>query len=899
MKIIFQIEYRTNWGQEVCVVGADEHLGGWDTLRPFRLHTTDGILWTGTVDVSLPADHQLRYTYYIYENGTPVRKEWDVFTRTLLLVPGHTYTVQDSWKDVPEQQFLYSSAFTDCLLERKKQNLPENHPDRSLMIKAYCPRLSAGYALAVCGNQEVLGNWDTGKAVVMNDAMFPEWLLELDADKLVYPVEYKFVLYNLKEERVEDWEQNPNRYIAEPLDGGMNDYVLSDRHVHFELPLWKGAGVAIPVFSLRSEGSFGIGDFGDLRLMVDWAIQTHQKVVQVLPVNDTTMTHGWMDSYPYNGISIYALNPMYIDLRQLPALENQEVKHRFELRQRALNALSMLDYESVDKAKWEYLRLSFEQDGLRILVSDDFRLFFEQNKEWLMPYAAYCYLRDKNHTSDFRNWGMYAVYRREDIEKLCMPDTEHYKEIALHYYVQYWLHEQLLAVSVYARERGVILKGDIPIGISRCSVEAWTEPHYFNMNGQAGAPPDAFSVNGQNWGFPTYNWEVMEQDGYSWWKKRFQKMATYFDAYRIDHILGFFRIWEIPTHAVHGLLGQFVPSLPLTVEEIESYGLHWDADRFLNPFIDETFIQKLFGALAAVVKERFLHRTSEEGYYRLRNEYATQRQIETAFSGQSDADSLFIRDGLYRLVSNVLFLRDVKLGNLYHPRISVQSERTYQSLSEVDRHAFDCLYEDYFYHRHNNFWYEQAMKKLPVLTQSTRMLVCGEDLGMIPGCVARVMNELQILSLEIQRMPKQAFQEFAHLDCNPYLSVTTFSTHDMSTLRGWWREDRQQTCRFYNSMLGYYGMAPAEATAEICETVVKQHLRGNSMLCILSWQDWLSINEQYRNVDVEAERINIPANPRHYWRYRMHLTLEQLLHADSLNNQIRTLIDSTGRNLQK
>lgn len=899
MKITFQIEYRTDWGQEVCILGAEEQLGAWDTHRPFHLHTIDGILWTGTIEVNQPADKQLHYTYYIYKDGTPIRKEWDVFTRTLLLFTNSHYKVQDSWKDIPEQQYLYTSAFTDCLLPRKKQPTPRRNPAKSLVLKAYCPRLSPRYALAVCGNQKILGSWNPEKAVVMNDATFPEWQLELDASKLTYPVEYKFVLYNLEEGKVEAWEENPNRCLAEPLCEGQDVYVISDRHVHFDLPTWKGAGVAIPVFSLRSEGSFGIGDFGDLRKMIDWAVLTHQKVVQVLPINDTTMTHSWMDSYPYNGISIYALHPMYADLRQLPPLVDEKQRDAFAMRQRELNALPMLDYEAVDKAKWEYLRLSFQQDGVRVMASDEYRSFFVQNREWLVPYAAYCYLRDKYHTSDFRDWESYAEFSLEKIDELCMPGTAWYGQIALHYYVQYWLHVQLLSASTYAREQGVVLKGDIPIGISRCSVEAWTEPHYFNMNGLAGAPPDAFSVNGQNWGFPTYNWDVMEQDGYRWWKKRFQKMADYFDAYRIDHILGFFRIWEIPTHAVHGLLGQFVPSLPLTIEEVEAYGLHWDADRFLNPFIDEALLQHLFGPSVGKVKECFLQPASEDGYYRLRSEYATQRQVEAVFAGQTDAESRTIREGLYRLISNVLFLRDTKSADRYHPRISVQSEKTYQLLSEAEKHAFDALYEDYYYHRHNDFWYEQAMKKLPVLTQCTRMLVCGEDLGMIPACVARVMHELQILSLEIQRMPKEPFQEFACLDRNPYLSVSTFSTHDMSTLRGWWREDAQQTRRFYNNVLGYYGDAPADAPAEVCATVVKQHLRGSSMLCILSWQDWLSMDANWRNRDVEAERINIPANPRHYWRYRMHLTLEQLLHADSLNSQIRTLIDNTGRNLQK
>lgn len=134
------------------------------------------------------------------------------------------------------------------------------------------------------------------------------------------------------------------------------------------------------------------------------------------------------------------------------------------------------------------------------------------------------------------------------------------------------------------------------------------------------------------------------------------------------------------------------------------------------------------------------------------------------------------------------------------------------------------------------------MKKLPQLTQSTRMLVCGEDLGMIPDCVAWVMNDLRILSLEIQRMPKDPKQEFGHTDWYPYRSVCTISTHDMSTLRGWWEEDFQQTQRYYNTMLGHYGAAPATATPELCEEVVRNHLHSNSILCILSLQDWMSMD---------------------------------------------------------
>ncbi len=903
MILTFNIEYRTNWGEEVKIVGSIPELGSQNTDKAFSLHTTDGITWSASLEIKNNlAGESLTYTYYIYKEGQILRKEWDVYQRTICISPDNQkkhYIINDYWKNTPPQQYLYSSAFTECLLPRKHPSGILNYHKKSILFKAYSPRLHPDYGLAICGNQKELGNWNTGKALLMSDKTFPEWQVEIDSSKITYPLEYKFVLYNLKENKVEAWESNPNRCLSDPSLQENETLIISDRHVFFDLPVWKGAGVAIPVFSLRSENSFGIGDFGDLKQMIDWAVQTDQKVVQVLPINDTTLSHTWMDSYPYNSISIYALHPMYMSLKRLPPLKDKEKAAYFSKKQKELNVYPALNYEKVEKAKWEYLRLMFEQEGMQVLASDDFNSFFEKNKEWLIPYAAYCYLRDTHETTDFSKWQEYAIYNAQDIERLCNPGKPQYPQIAIHFYIQYQLHVQLTETSNYARKNGIVLKGDIPIGISRCSVEAWTEPHYFNMNGQTGAPPDDFSAEGQNWGFPTYNWDVMEQDNYKWWRKRFQKMAEYFDAYRIDHILGFFRIWEIPAHSVQGLLGQFVPSLPLTKEEIESYGLAFQENLFLKPYISEDLLPQLFGPHVNAVKEQFLMPTGKPGIYQMRPEFDTQRKVETYFHTKTDGDSIWVRDGLYTLISNVLFIRDNKESDKYHPRISAQHALIYQILNDKEKNAFNDLYNQYYYYRHNTFWQEQAMKKLPELIRSTRMLVCGEDLGMIPGCVPKVLNELQILSLEIQRMPKEAFQEFGHLDRFPYLSVNTISTHDMSTLRGWWEENRPQTQRYFNEILGHYGMAPSTATAEICEEVVKQHLRGNSMLCILSFQDWLSMDEHRRNPDIDAERINIPANPRHYWKYRMHITLEELMKSDTITKKIKELIDMTGRNPRK
>jgi len=889
MTVSFNIEYRTSWGEEVRIAG----------LLPesIPMHTTDGIYWTADVELEVPKEGMtINYSYQIEQNQIIIRKEWDSFPRRLFLSGNSKkkYQIKDCWKNIPEQLYYYSSAFTEALLAHPdRAEIPPCHK-KGLVIKAYAPRINKDYCLAICGNQKALGNWDPDKAIPMSDANFPEWQIELDASKLKFPLEYKFILYHKEEKKADCWENNPNRYLADPELKTNETLVISDRYAYFDIPVWKGAGIAIPVFSLKSENSFGVGDFGDLKRMIDWAVSTQQKVIQILPINDTTMTHAWTDSYPYNSISIYAFHPMYADIKQMGTLKDKSAAAKFNKKQKELNGLPAMDYEAVNQTKWEYFRLIFKQEGEKVLASGEFGEFFNANKEWLQPYAVFSYLRDTFQTPNFREWPRHSVYNAQDIEKMCRPESVDYPHIALYYYIQFHLHLQLVAATKYAREHGVVLKGDIPIGISRNSVEAWTEPYYFNLNGQAGAPPDDFSVNGQNWGFPTYNWDVMEKDGYRWWMKRFQKMSEYFDAYRIDHILGFFRIWEIPMHAVHGLLGQFIPSIPMSREEIESYGLPF-REEYLIPYIHESFLGQVFGPHTDYVKQTFLLPAETPGVYHMKPEFTTQREVESFFAGKNDENSLWIRDGLYTLISDVLFVPDTKEKDKYHPRIGIQRDFIFRSLNEQEQNAFNRLYDQYYYHRHNEFWRQQAMKKLPQLTQSTRMLVCGEDLGMIPDCVSSVMNDLRILSLEIQRMPKNPMHEFGYLNEYPYRSVCTISTHDMSTLRGWWEEDYLQTQRYYNTMLGHYGTAPTVATPELCEEVVRNHLKSNSILCILSLQDWLSIDGKWRNPNVQEERINVPSNPRNYWRYRMHLTLEQLMKAEELNDKIRELIKYTGR----
>ncbi|MDR1918071.1 MAG: 4-alpha-glucanotransferase [Tannerellaceae bacterium] len=894
MKILFHINFHTVWGQKLCIVGSIPELGAWETALAKEMDYSGEGNWRLSIELS-PDTEVVEYRYFLRVNDQQVFEEWEKNHRIRLDKQSPLYTLYDYWQTRPANIAFYSSAFTQSLFAHPSQTYERAINSRKkLRIKISAPRVEKNQCLAITGNQDCLGHWHPDKALTLSCDTFPEWHIDLDAEAIHYPLEYKFLVLDSNTREPLYWESDENRSFHLPAQEEGETVCVSGLYFRDNLPPWRCAGTVIPVFSLRSTQSFGIGDLADLRLFIDWIKKTGQRIIQVLPVNDTTATHTWTDSYPYSAISVYALHPVYISLSWMGRLKDSRKASLFEAKQQALNSLKEVDYEAVMACKMDYCRLFFEQEGGRLPETEAFRDFFSQHEDWLIPYAAYAYFRDKYQTTDFSKWGSDAAYSKARACSLCRKENEAYPEMAFSIFLQFVLHTQFKAVSEYARQNGIVLKGDLPIGVSRNSVEVWMEPQYFKLNGQAGAPPDDFSLIGQNWGFPTYNWERMEQDHFAWWKKRFAQLSEYFDAFRIDHILGFFRIWEIPLDYTEGLCGHFNPALPLSKGEIERYGLCFDEKRFTRPHIHGDRLPELFGEWTNEVIDAYLAQSSSH-HFVLKPFCDTQRKIEALFAGKTDALSVRKKNGLLRIANEVLFLPDPYQKDRFHPRISAGQSYLYREMSSTDQYAFDHLYWDFFYRRHNNFWKEQAYQRLTPLVVSTQMLVCGEDLGMIPESVSEVMNNLQILSLEIERMSKQPSREFADLGRLPYLSVCTTSTHDMSPLRSWWKEDREKTQRYYNKVLQQPGEAPAECTSDLAAHILDNHMKTPSMLTIIPLQDWLAIDEALKRKDYDTERINVPAHAAHYWRYRMHLTIEELLESDGFNEKIISLIRDNGR----
>lgn len=892
MKLVFKIDYRTAWGEALYITGNIAALGNGDAgkLRAMQL---DGLeKWA--LEIEVPDDtRDLTYSYVVrHENGGE-RREWGP-QRHLELTPGiAVLELVDRWQDQPWDKPYYSSAFTDCICRRRVRAMAVEPAAGMLTLAVSAPMVPSDSVVAVSGNIPALGEWDPAKALKMSDANYPEWRVNIPLRDFSEPFEFKFLLVEKESGRVVSWEGCDNRRLTSMPQTADEALVVSGLRLVNALTPWKGAGVAIPVFALRSEEDFGVGDFIDLKAMIDWAASTGQRFVQILPINDTTMTHTWTDSYPYNANSTFALHPMFLRLEQMGILADAERRTYYATERRRLNALPQIDYEAVNNIKNAYTRELFAQEGAKTVKSAGFKAFVKKNKSWLTPYAAFCTLRDIHHTAEMERWGDMAVYDEKRVEEFIAAHTD---EINYVYYLQYHLDKQLREVRDYAHSRGVAIKGDIPIGISRNSVDAWTQPRLFNLNSQAGAPPDDFSVLGQNWGFPTYNWEEMNRDGFAWWKARFSKMAEYFDAYRIDHVLGLFRIWQIPMDALHGLLGVFNPALPFTPDELRnSYDFWIDVDKQTKPFIMDWFLGDFFGEFTDEVRETYLVPLGD-GRYRLRDEFSTQRKVADHFASLEKSDkNTRICEALLGLIDNVLFIEDPVEKGKYHPRISAQYTYIYRSLTDYEKWTFNRLYNDFFYRRHNDFWYGKAMWKLPALIDATDMLVCAEDLGMIPDCVPAVMKALEILALEIQRMPKDPRAEFGDTWHYPYYSVCTTSTHDMGGIRQWWEENPEKTQRFFNNVLHEGGQAPQYAEPWICAKIVELHLKSPSMLAILPLQDMLAIDAKLRRTDPREEQINVPANPRHYWRYRMHLTLDELASATEFNNTLRLMIAQGGR----
>ncbi len=888
MKVTLFLTYQSTYGEELFVSGDIKELRDVDDA-PLPM-SYNGRCWS---IVFYTSSQEFKYHFLVKKDGEVISCEdclshqfgpYDKRYQNILL-----YDFYGNRHDF--SRMSVSSVFSKAIRKQPEMRQNRRKCNIPIVFNTATDLVNYNHRLAISGSDVSLGKWTDGNVKVMNGSSFPYFSLTLDANKLYFPLEYKYVIYDPSNEQIVAWENGCNHNLNFEFSLSTDLIVINDREPQFNLPGFKGAGTAVPVFSLRSENSFGCGEFLDLKILADWASKTGQRIIQTLPVNDTSVNGSWRDSYPYSAISVYALHPMYLNIDRVGEVKD---KKKYLSRKKKLEENRFVDYESVMKLKWEYVRELYKRDGAATLATKAFSDFYARNRFWLDSYAVFSFLRDKHHTSDFSEWGKDAVWDKKRVEAYCSPKSPEYDKVAVHFFVQYHLHMQLHEAVDYAHSLGVAIKGDIPIGVNARSADVWEHPALFDCSGSAGAPPDFFSKTGQIWGFPIYNWKEMEKDGYAWWRNRFQCMSRCFDAYRIDHILGFFRIFRVPSDVQMGLLGQFDPALPLSLEEIRGFGINLPEEQLCRPVINDWILGELFGDLKERVKDAYLDRVGDDAYS-LKDCVSSQKKIVSHLAKGKEKESETVKMGLLYLVCQVFFVEDCHRKGFYHPRISMDQSLAFRCADDGLKAALMNIYDYFYFRRHDGFWKEEALKKLKTLTRSTNMMVCGEDLGMVPGCVPSVMRDLEILSLEIQRMPKEMYVEFGSLERVPRMSVCTSSTHDMSTMRQWWEENRDVTQRYYNNELKQYGDAPEKCDAWICQLIVEKHLASPAVWVILPLQDWLSMDESVRCVDYMNERINNPSDPDNYWRYRMHLSLEDLLSRNDFNLLMKTIISHNGR----
>ena len=899
MKLILRLRYYTRLGESLHVTGNIPSLGNNDPSNalPMQYHSHD--YWQAVLDLHAAAipKEGLNYSYVFRDIDGSTNMDWGAgrLITAPMINPVETL-ILDSWNPpgYPENA-LYTQPFRDVLLKARDARAASAVPDAATHIfRIKAPGVRPDERVVLLGNVEALGYWDPARGVSMQAIAGDEYLTaHLDLGGALFPIEYKYAIVSAS--GVIRFESGSNRRVDE---GGWNErrVILNDGFIRVPSIDWNGAGVAIPVFSLRSESSWGVGEFRDLQRLADWGAKAGLSLIQILPVNDTTAAHTWVDSYPYAAVSAFALHPLYLNLDEVATRSTRASLKEFAAERKRLNAMPAVDYEAVMTLKWTVIKRLFSLQKEATFRSSAYREFFKASEAWLVPYAVFCALRDEYGTADYRKWPKHRECSPATVADLSSQKSPRHDAVALHYFVQFHLDQQLQAAAAHAHQLGIVLKGDIAIGVARNGADTWQQPELFHLDRQAGAPPDPFAEKGQNWGFPTYNWPRMQEDGFAWWKQRFSQMSRYFDAFRIDHILGFFRIWSIPLDAVEGILGSFDPALSVEPAVFAARGIDYDRQRFVEPFINSVVLEEIFGSSANEVMREFLGRAGADRYA-LKPEFATQLRVRTHFEKiAANVENKKLEAGLFDLISNVILLEvATAAGPQLHFRFDMAKTSSFRQLDTATQAKLKDLYNDYFFQRQDAFWRDRAMQKLPALKRVTDMLICGEDLGLVPRSVPGVMKDLGLLSLEIQRMPKTPGVSFSRPADAPYLSVVTPSTHDMSTIRGWWTEDPALTQKFYREELQQEGGAPAECSPELNELVVRQHLASPAMWSIFQLQDLMGMDGTLRSADVDAERINIPANPKHYWRYRMHLTLEQLSEAEGFNAKLRGLLDDSGR----
>ncbi len=634
----------------------------------------------------------------------------------------------------------------------------------------------------------------------------------------------------------------------------------------------KLTGVVTPVFSLRSSQSCGIGEFSDLPLLGQWCKKSGLDIIQILPVNDT----GYQES-PYSALSAFALHPVFIRLSEIPESGNfsihiKAIREKFEPNKR-------VQFSAVLTAKLELLNIIYKENIVNIKKNKKIKKWFADNS-WVKDYALFSTIRNKNLLRSWKNWDDYVSPAKKELDTFW---DKYEDENFFHVWIQYHLDNQLKKAAVKLEEMEVYLKGDIPILMNEDSCDVWSNRDFFNLELTAGAPPDMFSHDGQNWGFPIYNWKNLKKSNYSWWKKRLIQAAKFYHAYRIDHVLGFFRIWNIPYNMVSGSMGYMNPSAFISINDLKDIGFDQGRINWLSKahiYGDE--LRDKLGQEAESIIDLCLERIGNEDLFLFNTNYLSEKMIYKAAISDTAKSVL------------VGFLKDITLIQVEKDSFSLswnyRNSKGFTSLSDWEKEKIENI-SSHCRDTSEEIWKCNALNLLSFMKNATDMLVCAEDLGAIPDCVPSVLEELGILGLKVLRWAREwgaNDEPYIPINNYPELSVSTPSVHDSTTLRQWWYEEKNKDALAKGLNIP---VLPEEPDTNAIELFLKAFFQNNSAICILQIQDFFALDNSISDNDIHFERINIPGTVQDTnWTYRISTELEDLLKREDLSQKINHLV---------
>ncbi len=665
---------------------------------------------------------------------------------------------------------------------------------------------------------------------------------------------------------------------------------------HIEIP--RLTGTAVPLGALKTKRSCGIGEYPDLVAFASFCKKAGLSLIQLLPVNDTGT-----ESSPYSALSAFALHPIYLSIESLPEYKaaSSQLKKEMKALHRTHDGAARFNYHQLRYAKLDLLRKIYTENKLDIalLWSDqesDLRFWFSQNP-WAIEYSVFMELKREFMEASWRQWPKkFSSMKRDKIHSR-WEDEKLREGHLFHVWLQWRAFGQFQSAAEAVAQKGILLKGDIPIMMNEDSADAWAHPELFDDTMRAGSPPDGFNPTGQNWGFPVYRWKNLAKTGYSWWKERLVCASRFYRAYRIDHVLGFFRIWETSSRESTAMMGRTEPSAPISTRELEKAGFDSDRIRWLSqPHVPTRSIEEVNGN-DYLGTHGLLHllmdRIGEEELWLFKPEIAGDRDI-------------LEREDIPEPVRHRLaeFWRNrtlIPLGkDNFVPLWTYKDTTAWQSLSEKERDSLDKLVAAK-QKKQEELWEKQARTLLAELTSATEMIACAEDLGANPESVPRVLDDLSILRLCVVRWYRQWQEEgqpFVGFADYPAKSVATSSVHDSSTLRLWWLSE-SDAADFYRDFPPASGRGPAQDeeeiepgiyTPETARYLLSRIAGAASNFCIHPIQDFLALRPVYYNGDPEQERVNIPGSVNEFnWTYRLPAAVEELSQDKELQSAIKEL----------